>query len=516
MAGPIRMSPIIAPVGVVLDVAPFAMDTLAWSAVENMRVAGAGMERSEGERAILAPLGGVPKFAMMAPVLGTVWILYAGTAGVWVSNGVSTYVVTPATGWVDFAAGSMTGAIINGVACFSHPAAPPWYWDGTTVAAAVKPLPGFLAATKTLCLAAFNQHLFAGSTVGTVTNWENLAWSDAAAVGTVPASWTPTATNQAGNLALGTGGGPVQAMRGLGPSLMVYRSSGCWAVSYVGRPYIYTARKVAAEVGAASRNSVADFAGSHVILTPGDLVITDGSSMRSIGEARVKSWAFSQLSQEGLAVSHVYAVPSRSEVVFALALGRDDAANTALVWNTQRDAWSVRDLPLVTHSFSASIPSGSDILTWGSDSGTWESDSRQWGYSGEAGFQARAVGVSPGLSSLFLLDDGDAAADGSLIHGALEKTTMEIGAPGAVKLFSRLYPMLSGTPGTQVTVHVGAQMAAADPVLWGAPQVYTVGQSRWVDCRSIGRYMSIRFSGAPAGKWACAGFRVEYQEKGRR
>jgi hypothetical protein len=503
-----------APQGVVLDVPPFAAPPDAYTAMRNMRNVGAGVQRARGEEAFCAPLAIAPKFAMSCVFGGKVWLLYMGAAGVFAADGLAHYDVTPTTGWGDFSAGSMTGGLLNGYPCFNQPGRPPWYWDGTLVPGGVKPLPGFLAGTQVNVLASFGQHLFGGSTFAASTQYERLIWSDAAALGTVPASWVPTATNQAGELALATGGGAIQGMRGLGAQLMVYRTTGCYAVQYTGRPYIYQSRKVSADVGCASTNSIAEVRGAHVLLAPGDLVIADGTSLRSIGEARVKSNLFSQISAAGLALSHVYATPGEGEVVFCLALGRDDACNVAYVWNYERDKWSVRDLPLVTHSFSTFVPAQIMPADWESDANPWSSDGRAWDASSQGGFTPRAVGVSPSGVAAWLLDEGDTAANGQPVDAAVERIGLMLGDPGTVKLVQRVFPLIEGGQGEQITVQVGAQIGPGDPVKWGAPQQFTIGTSKQIDALVVGRYGAIRFSAATLAKWTVSGFAFEFIDEG--
>jgi hypothetical protein len=499
-----------------IDVAPFNAPAGAWTAMQNMQVSGDGVERAPGQIEFAPGYLHAPKFCMTCILNSEVWLLYAGATGVGVTNGVSHYDVTPTSGWTDFLAGTMTGALMNGVPCFNAPNRPPWYWNGTLAVGGVKPMPGWLTgAPVARTFASFNAHCFAGSISGSTIDYGRLAWSDAAPVGTIPATWVPTATNQAGELQLSTGGGNIQAMRGLGPNLMVYRTTGCWAVSYVGRPYIYIARKLAAEVGAATQNSVADVRGSHAILAPGDIVLTDGTSLRSIGEGRVKRWLFSQISEQGMRLSHAYATPGRAEVAFCVALGQDEYCNFAYCWNYERDKWSVRELPKVTHSISTYIPAVIGQSTWDTDAGEWETDFKAWDASAQSGFVPRALGVSPEADTAYLLEAGDLSASGQPVSASVERTGLVVGDAESIKVVRRMRPRVSATPGTVLTVQVGAQVGPGDSVLWEQPQSFEVGRSRAVDCFSVGRYFGVRFSAAVATPWSVGGFGLDGEVRGR-
>jgi hypothetical protein len=503
----------LAPVGVSLDLPPYAAPANVYTGADNMRVTGAGMARANGVQPILAPLKFPPKFVQ--PVYnanGAAW-LYAGAAGVAVADGVQHVDVTPA-GWSDFLAGRMTGVSFSGYGVFNDPVAPPWYWDGTFAAGAVKPLPGWLAGKSAKCISALGSFLFAGS-VGTD---DVLAWSDVAAPGNLPATWTPTAANFAGSLTLPIGIGPVQAMRAMGAELMVYRTGGTWAVYYAGRPFVHQARRVA-DTGAASTNCVADVMGRHAVLTTGDIVLTDGVSVRSIGDRRVKQTLFSRVSEGGLAVCHAFKLETRSEVWFCLALGQDQACNVAYVWDYSQDAWAVVDLPNTTHAASGYLPTDTAILTWDADEGTWDSDFETWDSTPQGGWQLRAVAAAPfaaaGAGSLFVLDFGDLAENGEPVDAFLERLSMPIGDPNYLKLVNRVFPRFNATPGTVITVQVGGQVDAADPVTWETPYAFTVGDDVAVDANVMGRFLSVRFAAQTANPWTVSGFGIEYQMKGR-
>lgn len=505
-----------APQGVNIDGFPGSMAADVYSAAENMRCSAAGMTRADGELEYLAGSPGVgpamaPKWALLYQEGLQPKLLLVGDTAAKVSDGNTWASVLPGAGWVAFTAGEMTGGLLNGIPVLNAPSMPPWYLPAGGV---LTPLPGWFAGKAARVLAPFNTHLFAGSLLGATLDNEAVAWSDLAAPGSVPSTWTPTATNQAGDLTLGTGTGPVQAMQGLGQSLMVYRVSGCWAITYVGRPYIYTARKVSSEVGAACMNGIVQVKGAHAVIAPGDFVLTDGTSARSLGEGRVKRSLFAQISETGLKRCHAYAVPSRNEVVFCLALGRDDACNVAYVWDTARDRWSVRDLPLVTHTATGIVPQFAPTETWDSDAGTWDTDDKPWNSPPAGGQKPAPIGASPVNAAAYWIDTGDARATGALIVAALERSGLILGDEPRLKFIHALHPRVQGTPGDVITVRVGTQMTASDPVTWAQPQQYTIGTSRRVDCNAQGRYAAVRFEAAIAAPWSVGGFGIEFTQRG--
>jgi hypothetical protein len=399
------------------------------------------------------------------------------------------------------------------VAAFNRRGAPPWYWDTTLIAGAVKPLPGWIAGKQCRVIGAFGQHLFAGGLYGAVVEDEQVAWSDAAVAGTVPATWTPTATNQAGQLGLSTGLGPIQNMQPLASSLMVYRAQGLFAMDYVGRPYIYTARPVSTLAGAASMNCVLNVKGSHIVMSQGDIIQTDGVQVRSLGEGRLKEWLFSQMSKAGLELAHGYVDTAASEAVFNVALGRDDRCNYSVVWNFERDKWSVRELPLATHAWLG-LKAQSAPLAWDTDAGTWDADPGYWDEGIPGGYRLKPFAACPD-SGLLVLQDGYRRWTGENIVGTLERTGLRISAGDAIAKVQRIVPAIEGSPGAIVGIQVGGQLAANGPVSWGATQPFTVGQSVKHDCNARGRFIGVRFSCSGPEQPTIAGFSVEYDEGGR-
>lgn len=503
--------------GLNLDSSPGALGADVWTAAANFRSTGSGMTRADGERVYTAGLPGVgpamvPKWALLFQNGLTPKLLLVGDAAAKTTDGNTWVSVFPSTGWSAFTGGEMTGGVLQGVPVLNAPTMAPWYLD--QAANLLKPLPGWLAGKQARVLAPFNQHLFAGSLIAASVDNDAVAWSDLAAPGSVPATWVPTATNQAGDLSLGTGVGPIQVMQGLAQSLMVYRTSGCWAITYSGRPFIYTARKVSSEVGAASMNACVQVNGAHAVIAPGDFVLTDGTSARSIGEGRVKRSLFAQISEQGLKRCHAYSIPARNEVVFCLALGRDDACNFAYVWDTARDKWSTRELPLITHTATGLIPLAVAADLWSTDAGPWSTDDKPWDSPPAGGYRPGPLGVSPNNANAYQLDVGNARASGAAIAAALERSALLIGPEPRVKFFTAIHPRIDGAPGDVVTVRIGTQMTPSDPVTWSQALPWTIGQSRRLDCNAQGRYASVRFEATNVSPWSVAGFGIEYGVRG--
>jgi hypothetical protein len=502
-----------APTGVIFDESPAAVAPDSWTGGKNMRVQGAGSELTRGQVLVHPTPGYTHKFGMLTPVGEVAYQLYMGDQGVTISDGVTAIASFLPAGWTPFQAGNMTGAVLGGVAVFNRRGAPPWYWNQTPAAGSVLPVPGWLAGESAACIGAFGQHLFAGSLYAVSSGEERLAWSDAAPSGEIPGSWIPTATNQAGELSLNVGLGPIRAMRALGNSLMVYRGTSMYAIDYVGRPYIYSARLVSDGAGAASSNTVITVKGTHVLLTLGDIVQSDGTTVRSLGEGRIKEWLFSQMSQAGINLVHAYSVPQQAEVVFNLPLGSDIECNTALVWNHERDKWTIRDIPPCQHGFTALTPQGIP-LTWANDTGTWDDETGYWNEGVPGGYSPRPVTVGEDVG---IWRNGEGGIDwlGRPVIGSVERVGLRLSQNDEVVRIQRLEPAFEGSPGKVVRIQVGATLTSNESITWEPAQPFTIGSSAYIHCNGRGRYFGIRIEGEGPDIFTVTGFQVEFERGGR-
>jgi hypothetical protein len=509
------------PSGMNSDITPYALPPEIYTMARNVRFVGNSAQRMGG--AIDAfPNGtyvGAPEFLFQTVINGKPWTLYGGAFGVGVTDGTTHFNVTPA-GWLAPPEGSVTAGIFNNVICFASPAAAPWYWDGTTIAGAVKPLPGWFPATQCRVLRAFNSFLFAGDLTDTVRRQDRLAWSDAAPSSGIPSTWTPTTTNQAGNLDLSDVVGAIIDMRPLADFLMVYKGGGAYAVSHTGRPYIFSKRRITGAIGAASPNAIAELRGRHVVFGFGDVVITDGSTVQSIIDKKNRNALFGSFNASAAGVAFALHNQGKNEIWICLPSAGATRCNLAGVWNYNADTWSIRDLPQqisaggigIRVAASAIPPSWNDLAprTWQQWEGNWFGI-----FYGET--QVKVFAAAPGQGKILEFDSADTDL-GTLIEGKLEKTTIPIGGTQLISHYTRLTLRLNGVPGATFRVRAGVQMNPSDPIEWGQETPIVLGSSNdlSLDMLMQGRYFSMSVRNYDAAPWAVSGFAVEYFQRGVR
>jgi hypothetical protein len=113
-------------------------------------------------------------------------------------------------------------------------------------------------------------------------------------------------------------------------------------------------------------------------VTDGDIIMTDGVSVRSIGEARVKRYLFDTIDQTNYQnLFCVYNRP-RGEVWICFPESGSTYATQALVYDVANDAFGIRDLPAATHAAIGIVDDTSPSQVWDDDSGFWDDDTETW------------------------------------------------------------------------------------------------------------------------------------------
>jgi hypothetical protein len=510
-----------APAGFNSDLAPYTVPPSEYTAAFNVRFNGSRAERFGGAAVVFDDAQayiGPPRWAATTIINGLPWILYLGDWGVAVTNGTNHYNVTPAGWQAPPAPGSVTGCTINNIICFTHIDVVPYYWDGNTVAGSVKPLPGFLANTRCRILRAFRQNLFAGDILSAGGRQQDrVLWSDFAPVNAVPPTWTPTATNGAGEMLLSDGLGAVLEMQPMHDFLMVYKAGAAYAISFVGRPYIFSQRRMAAAVGAISNNAVCVLRGSHVVCAQGDIVIADGSSVRSIIDQRIRQAILPRLNPAAVGVICNVHYPARNEVWIGLPLDNSEGCNFAAIWNYVTDKWTVRQLPNV-ESLSLTVIRPNFIpLIWSAQAQSWAATSGNWSAVKYGETLLKVIGCAPDQPGIIAFDESDTELGQNLV-GEVQRLSLPIGGTDRMKFVDAIFPRVSGGVGTQVTVRVGTQRESSDPIVWQGPRTFTVQSGlrvQGIPVRASCRFLSVEIRGTQLAPWTVDGFGVRYRLAGR-
>ena len=256
-------------------------------------------ERADGSAAVYDPPSVAPYILRNVQIAGVNYWVYCGATASYVVTGSTHTLITHASGQSSQTnINKLSLELLNQVPIFNNAIDEPMYWDGQ-VSSDFVDLPGWTSTESCQVLVPHRFHLFALGIDGPAGNFpEQIKWSDAAAPGTVPASWTPSATNEAGSAIIADTPGPLISGLNLRASLAIYKQGSTHIADYVGGEEVFQIRTLFTQAGALTRHSVVDVNGQHLMVTDGDIVLHDGSQIRSIVQNRRRRFLFNQLDQD--------------------------------------------------------------------------------------------------------------------------------------------------------------------------------------------------------------------------
>jgi hypothetical protein len=449
------------------------------------------------------------------PILHLVNVRLGGNNS-WVAAGPSTTVAVDTVGETDVTiSGGLSAttdpyewasAVLNGIPILTNGLNLPMYWDGNTANDFVA-LPDFPATTACKSLATFRYHVFALDIDGPGGHFESqVKWSDAAEPGTVPASWTPAADNEAGDTELSDTPGPVLCAHTLGGVLLIYKRSAVYQCDYVGGNQVFEFRKALANIGALTPRAVVELNGQHLVVTDGDIILTDGVNVRSIGEARQKRFLFNNLDQENYLNLFVAYNRAKGEAWICFPESGSQFCTKALVYDVAHDAFGVRDLDNVTCAALGIVDDETPSQFWDDDSGFWDDDSEVW----------NASGFSAALDSFVTASDNQItqhdADDAVTLQSLVGKYDLTFDEPERIKFVRRLHVRTVSGSGT-LLARVGSRMTPADVISWG-DEVTLAEPDQIVNVSIAGRYISVEVRAVASDVWTITAVDIEAEVRG--
>jgi len=499
--------------GIVLDYPAEEVPVDSWTSGANVEFLMESTRRCGGyARFAGTPSGSGPLFAM-AVVYGAVayWI-YCTSTQVFVTDGVTHWDITPAAGLNTTLAGEWNGCILNGVPVLNNSHNDPFYWNLNTAAPCV-PLPGWPSGARCKVIRAFKYHLFALNVSQGTAYPSTLWWSCAAEPGAVPITWTPLATNDAGDMTLGdTPGGIVNALQ-LRDMLIVYKEASTYAVSYVAGQYVYTQRKLFLTTGVQSAECVSEINGEHWVFTGTDVIRHDGQNYVSVVQDKVRRTLVDSVDPQNYKMSCVAARNRKNQVWVCIPTQGQTALNRAYVINALTGDVGERELPLVDFVAKGIVTAGIATVSWDSDAEAWDADITTWDQQT----------YSPTDDSLLMCDQGDNALwgvdtsdlnDGVPVSAFVERQAIPIGNKVLRGLVTRVIPRLEGGAGDVIKIRVGGQAYFGQPVAWSEPMDFVIGTTVGVACQVEGRMMAIRFESDTQRAWTLHSYKLNTVDLG--
>lgn len=396
-----------------------------------------------------------------------------------------------------------SSTLLNGVPVISNGTDEVVYWAGSNLAT----LTDWTATESCGFIAAFQYHLFALDLSGPGGTFRSkLKWSDAAQPGTIPNSWTPGPSTSAGDVELSDSPGELLCAYPLRDSLIIYKRSSMWQAKYVGGNNVFNFRKVQSAVGALTRRSVCDLGGQHLVVTDGDIILTDGTNKRSIGEARVKDWLFNQLDQTYYTNLLCTYNRGRGEVVIAFPSNGQEQCDTCLIYNVELDSFGVRELSDVTQAAIGYVNDTTESNTWADRTESWDDAEGTWSSSTVSAARDSLVFIRANQMSQ------EDTLDARTRTAYLGKYGMAFGDSARVKFLRRIHVRAEQGYGT-LYVRAGSQMEPNDTINWTA-EVAITDPEQVVNLFCLGRYISVEIRSSSTNVWKLTGLELEIEQRG--
>jgi len=461
-----------------------------------------------------------PRFLIANQALGTAFWLYAGDTIVGVTDGFTHQDITP-VGWPDHAGfnGPFSGGIVNQLPVLNSRIDGPFYWQQDFATPGVMvPLPDWPVLDTAGSMRPFREFLIAMDINIAGTRFADLLrWSDAAPPGNVPQSWTTGVQSQAGEISVSFNPGELVDGAQLLDRFYVYKTTSVFVMTLVGGVFIFNNRPVFSTFGALARGCIAEWRAQHIVLTDGDLVIHDGTNVRSIANERLRREIFDSMSGDFFDNTYL-AISGRFDVLFICRpRGTEQYPSEAITLDLNDLSFGHQSLVSTgsPHMLDGLVDTTQSVEpTWDTKTTTWDTDATRWGESAFSRVENEVIiadftGLK--LQQLGLGED----QDGTPIDAIAERVGISLGRPDVRKFVRRIWPRFYGGAGNTVFVQVGAHDNPNSEPAYSPEQAFTIDVDRFLSVDVSGFYLAYRFRSDTGIAWRLPNFDVEFELMGR-
>ncbi len=511
----------IRPRGIIRDVEPLDVPPEHYTSGSNVIFRNNMAERISGYGQIFGtPLGNPIHIRANLRDQVAYW-LYATTDKIAVTSGTTHSDITPTPAPANTKAADWTSCSLNGVPVLNYRTGDPVSWDGSPASACTS-LPGWGNGHKCEAMRSFKNYLIALAYDNGVTADPNLVvWSDAAAPGNLPSSWTPAADNDAGSVSLAETDGIIIDGAPLKDQFICFKRGSTYTLDFIGGNFIFAVRKLFDTTGILARNCVVELRGRQYVMTDGDIIVHDGYQAQSLVDRRWRRFIFDNIDSENFINSFVTLYEAKSEIWFCFPTAGNEAPNVAVVYNYDEGEFGVRNLEApATHADAGIVPAEAAPATdWDSQTASWDTYPGNWNQTNFNPAQDELV-TANNDSTFYSIDTGADAA-GADIVSTLSRESLDFGEPDRVKFVKAIWPRVAGIAantfenGSSFKIRVGTQMEPHESITWEPFQNFTAGNAAKVDVLARGRLISVEIQSTGGGRWRCSGFDFEYELRGR-
>lgn len=508
----------IRPKGIVRDVEAFELPPEFYSGGDNVVFRDELAERILGYQAILGNAIESP-ITHLRPVLAdaVAYWLYGTANKIGVTSGTTHSDITPTTAPANTKPENWTSDTLNGIPVFNWQNAPPVSWGGSPATVCAK-LPGWPDEAKCQSLRAFKNYLIAMAyDDGTTFDPNLLVWSDSAAAGALPQSWTPAAGNDAGSVSLADTPGIIIDGASFRDQFIVFKRGSTYSLDFIGGNFIFALRRLFVTTGILATNCAVEIRGQQIVFTDGDIIAHDGHSAQSIIDRQWRRFIFDNIDSETFPSSYVALYQPKGEIWFCYPTKGNATPDVALVWNYEENRFGFRELNqagLATHAAPGIVPASAAPATdWDSQTSSWDNYVGTWNQTNFNPAQDELVQAN--ADGTFYAMDLGASANGVDINSVLQRHSLDFGSPERIKQVTAIWPRLKGQNGGTLNVRIGSQQTQYEPIKWAEWQSFVPGQDVRIPMYARGRLISVELASIGGANWRCGGFDFEYKVRGR-
>lgn len=396
-----------------------------------------------------------------------------------------------------------TVGTLNGVPFANNTLDAPMYWDGNLANNFVD-LPDFPAA-NCAGLYAHRYHLIA---IGPQNYPQQVVWSDAAASGNIPSSWTAAADNEAGDTDLSDTPGELIGAGNLRGSFMLYKPHATHVMDYIGGNEVFGFRTLFVEAGLLTRHGFCDINGLHFMVSDGDVVLHDGVNIKSIVNRKRKSFLFNQLDSDNYEKLFTVYHRAQNEVWLCFPETGESLCTRAMIYDVSNGQWGDRELPDISTAATGIVNDTAEDQTWDADGETWDSDITLWN---ELNYQLATRDLllaEPATPDLYRADGGSTA-----ITTTLARYSIPIHGGEGITKVKRVFPRIEGDTGIDFSLRIGVQDTPEGTITWSNAVTFN-SDTPFVNLIAKGRYISWEVSATTAQAWALTGLDIEAEQRG--
>ena len=522
-------------VGIVKDINPWQLPPNVWSDGNNVRAEHGAITKSPGYAEVMATCPIVPLYITNLNTAADNYWIVAGTAAIHVykDSNDTWYNITRSSGAYNATAEeNWTSTVLGGILVMANGYDDPQFWALTngepSTSTLMADLSNWPADRECYSMRAFRSFLVAlnindSSGASDVGYPRLVKWSTEAATQTVPSSWDETsATVDAGEYELADTRGAILDGLPLRDTFMIYKDDSIYSMTYVGTPFIFAFRQLSPSVGALTKNCVAEFDGGHFFFGNGDIYINDGQKVTSILPHKIRDYVFDFIDGDQYKKSFVVADYGNTEMwaCFPTAENTSNQCNKAVVWNWTNKAFTLRDIPNLSHIGYGSIADPNSFTTWAAATGiTWSAALGAWSQTWST---VENVLVMAGLTDTKIYRNASGnQEDTTDMTSYIERTGMSMGAQGqedrtSVKRIKAIWPRMEVSGANTVNVYVGTQMSTEEGVTWTSAYTFNPDSQSKVSCRASGKLYGVKFESTGDFDWRLDGYDIELDDAGRR